>query len=243
MDDPICQSEERKSRMTEKQYQEIENYMLSCMEDSAHDKNHVYRVLYTALEIAEQEEAVDYDILIAACLLHDVGRKEQFENPVLCHAQVGGEKAFEFLISLGWPQLRASLVRDCIATHRYRSENPPRSLEGKILFDADKIDVTGALGIARTLIYNGEVGEPIYTLDSEGEVSDGSGTSESSFFKEYQVKLRHIYDGFFTKTGAKIAGKRRQTAEKFYKALLCEVRTSNREGKGRLAEIMKAAEV
>lgn len=49
----------------------MENYMLSCMKDSAHDKEHVYRVLYTALDIAEQEEPVDYDILIAACLLHD----------------------------------------------------------------------------------------------------------------------------------------------------------------------------
>lgn len=61
----------------------IENYMLSCMEDSAHYKDHIYRVLFNALEIAKSEEAVDYDVLICACLLHDIGRKEQFENPAL----------------------------------------------------------------------------------------------------------------------------------------------------------------
>ena len=45
--------------------------MLSCTEDSAYDKEHIYRVLYNALEIAKTENNVDYDILIAACLLHD----------------------------------------------------------------------------------------------------------------------------------------------------------------------------
>lgn len=55
--------------------------MLSCMEDSAHDKEHIYHVLYNALEIAKTEMNIDYDVLIASCLLHDIGRKEQFENP------------------------------------------------------------------------------------------------------------------------------------------------------------------
>ena len=79
--------------MTKEIYDMLEGYMLSCMTDSAHDPEHIYRVLYSALEIAKTEENVDYDVLIAACLLHDVGRKEQFENPALCHAEEGAEKA------------------------------------------------------------------------------------------------------------------------------------------------------
>ncbi|MBR2145622.1 MAG: HD domain-containing protein [Akkermansia sp.] len=46
------------------------------MTDSAHDREHVYRVLYAALNLARGEENVNYDVLIAACLLHDVGRRE-----------------------------------------------------------------------------------------------------------------------------------------------------------------------
>ena len=79
--------------MNKETYDLIEGYMLSSMDDAAHDKEHIYRVLYTALDIAKTEEDVDMDVLITACLLHDVGRKEQFENPKLCHAQVGAEKA------------------------------------------------------------------------------------------------------------------------------------------------------
>ena len=88
--------------MTRETYSLLENYMLSCMDDSAHDREHVYRVLYHALEIAKTLENVDYDVLIAACLLHDIGRKEQFENPTLCHAAVGSEKAFAFLMAHGF---------------------------------------------------------------------------------------------------------------------------------------------
>lgn len=104
-------------------FADIEKYMCSCMSDAAHDKQHVYRVLYNAVEIAKTERGVNYDVLIAACLLHDIGRKEQFEDSSKDHAEVGAQKA-----------------------------RAPQSVEAKILFDADKLDVTGAMGIARLCI-------------------------------------------------------------------------------------------
>ena len=88
--------------MNKEEYALIENYMRMCMEDSAHDQEHIYRVLYNALDIAKTEKNVDHDILIAACLLHDIGRKEQFENPALCHAVVGSDKAYRFLREHGF---------------------------------------------------------------------------------------------------------------------------------------------
>lgn len=225
--------------MNEKEYREIESYMHSCMQDSAHDRQHIYRVLYTALDIAEHEENIDNDILITACLLHDIGRKEQFEDPKLCHAEVGSKKAYKFLMSLGWSEERAAHVRDCIYTHRFRSENPPQTIEAKILFDSDKIEAAGALGIARTLLYKGKVGEPLYTLNADGTVNDGTQTQEKSFFREYQYKLKNIYGRFFTKRGTEIAMQRRQTAEDFYNAMLSEVSGSYSKGVERLSEIME----
>jgi len=131
--------------MNRKTYHLLEEFMLSCMKDSAHDKEHVYRVLYNALEIAKTEESVDYDVLIGACILHDIGRKEQFENPDLCHAMV------------------------------------------KILFDADKLDATGTIGIARTLIYKGIVLEPIYSVLPDGSVSNGENDANPSFFRNISI--------------------------------------------------------
>lgn len=66
--------------MNKVQYNKIENYMLQCMKDSAHDQEHIYRVLYLSLDIAKYEINVDMDILIASCLLHDIGREEQFNS-------------------------------------------------------------------------------------------------------------------------------------------------------------------
>lgn len=180
----------------------FENYMLSCMEDSAHDKEHVYRVLCQAMEIAGHEENVDYDVLICASLLHDIGRKEQFENPSLCH--------------------------------RFRNNNVPQSIEAKILFDADKIDVTGAMGIARTLMYKGQVSEPIYSVDEDGNVLDGSNDVEASFLQEYKYKLEKIYDKFYTEHGTMVARKRQEAATKYYNSLLAEVMDTYEQGKSEL---------
>ncbi len=205
--------------------------MLTCMQDSAHDKEHVYRVLYVALDIADAEPDADKDMVIAAALLHDIGRKEQFENPALCHAQIGAEKAYRFLTANGFDKAFAEAVKYCIVTHRFRSDNPPQSLEAKILFDADKIDATGTLGIARTLVYNGKEGEPLYSLTAAGTVSDGTNDTAPSFFQEYKYKLERLYDRFYTTRGKAIAEERRQTAVSFYNDMLREVQSSYKTGR------------
>lgn len=214
----------------------LEDYMRACMEDSAHDREHIYRVLYTALDIAQTESNVDMDVLICACLLHDIGRREQFENPKVCHAQAGAVKAYAFLKEKGFPEAFAVSVRECILTHRYRKNNQPRSIEAKILFDADKVDVTGAIGIARALVYKGQVGDPLYTRLPDGRISDGSGDEKPSFVQEYKYKLENLYDKFYTKRAACLAAQRQAAAVSFYDNLLWEARTSCEKG----AELLEA---
>ena len=229
---------EKRTVMDHKTYTLLENHMLSCMTDSAHDKEHIYRVLYNALIIAKTEENVDTDILITACLLHDIGRQEQFENPALSHAIVGSEKAYRFLTEQGYDAAFAQHVKDCIITHSYRIDAPPASIEAKILFDADKLDAAGAVGIARTLIYKGQVQEPLYTMNPDGTVCDGTNTDDVSFFEEYKHKLEKLYSGFHTKTGIAMAKERQQTAVRYYEALLAEVSAPYVEGRNALEHIL-----
>ena len=216
--------------MTKETYTLLENYMLSCMEDSAHDKEHIYRVLYTALDIAGTEEGVDMDVLITACLLHDIGRREQFEDSRVCHARAGADKAYHFLTEHGFPESFAAHVRDCISSHRYRKDNQPETIEAKILFDADKVDVSGVIGIARTLIYKGQISEPLYTVLPNGQVPDGTDDRDPSFFQEYKYKLEGLYDKFYTARGAEIAAGRRQAAVAFYSSMLQEVSETQQKG-------------
>jgi len=213
--------------MEKEKYMAIEAFMLNQAKDSAHDKHHIYRVLNAAVDIAKYENSVDMDILITACLLHDIGRSAQAENPKLCHAKVGAEMAYAFLLEQGWQQEKALHVRDCVSSHRYRGDNLPASIEAKILFDADKLDVSGAVGIARTLIYAGQVCCPLYITGEDGNIVVDRG---DSFFREYNYKLKNIYDSFYTARAKEIASTRKKVVEDFYNGLLAEVTENYKNG-------------
>ena len=217
--------------MIKKTYKLLENFMHSCMTDSAHDTEHIYRVLYNALIIADTEKNVEYDVLIAACLLHDIGRQEQFADPRLDHAEVGAEKAYHFLSANQFPEDFSIKVCDCIRSHRYRNNNLPQTIEAKILFDADKIDVAGAIGIARTLVYKGQVSEPLYTLLPNGIPSCGETDESPSFLQEYKYKLENLYLHFYTEKGALIAKERQNAAIEFYNSILQEITETYIDGK------------
>ena len=225
--------------MTAALYQTIENYMLSIMDDSAHDAQHIYRVLYNALEIAKSEPEDDYDVLIAACLLHDIGRPDQVADPSLCHAEVGSEKAYRFLLDLGMERCFAENIRHCILAHRFRKNLPPQTIEAKILFDADKLDVTGAIGIARTLQYRGTLLEPLYRILPDGTISDGTEDIGHSFFREYKFKLEKLYDRFYTQRGAELAKERQHIAKAFYENLYQEVNEGYTSGQESLKNLIK----
>ncbi len=220
--------------MDKQHWAKLEEYMLLRMQDSAHDRQHVYRVLNNAIEIAKGEENVNMDVLMVAALLHDIGRADEKADPKADHAVTGGDRAYDFLMEnpeLAYDHDFAEHVRQCIRTHRFRRNDPPATIEAKILFDADKLDVCGAIGIARTLMYSGAHDSPIYTTDPNGTIREGKGDAEDSFFREYRFKLEGMYDRFLTRRGAELAKERQKAAVDFYEALLAEGRT----GEGRAA--------
>ncbi|MGN0522107.1 MAG: HD domain-containing protein [Eubacterium sp.] len=199
-------------------FEKIENYMKENCGESVHDEEHIYRVLYNALDIAENEDNVNFDILITSCLLHDIGRPAQLIDSNIDHAEYGSTMAYNWLIDNGFDVDFSKQVADCILCHRYRGSNIPKTIEAKILFDADKIDAAGLIGIARTLEYKGVINEPIYTSENK-TVQDGRDKANQSFFTEYMFKLSKVYDKFLTKRGKEIALKRKTEAEYFYNNL------------------------
>ena len=220
---------------------EIVKFMESFAKDSAHDSAHIYRVLNHALILAENFD-VNMDILVAACLLHDIGRPAQFADPSKCHAKIGSQMAYQFLKGLGWSEENCRKVEHCVLTHRFRKSALPETIEAKILFDADKLDVTGALGIARTLMYKGNMTEPIYYVLPSGEISDGTQDTEPSFFREYRFKLEKLYDQFYTAKGTQLALERREIAQAFYESLYREVNAGYAFGQKMLRERIESNE-
>ena len=212
-----------------------EVYMQECLKtDMAHDPQHIYRVLKIAMDIADSEPTADRNLLAVACLLHDIGRPAQHDDPSLCHAEVGGDMAYDFLIREGVDPDAAEAVRCAIRAHRFRSKRSPESLEAKILFDADTIDVTGAMGIARSLQYEGNGMIPVYRVDPNGELLLGGVDQPDSFLREYVFKLSRVYDRLFTTRGKEIAEVRRKAAQRFYEDLISEIK----EGHTTLSQVL-----
>ncbi len=114
-------------KMKKQEFLKLESFMRDCMKDSAHDREHVYRVLHTALRIAEDYPEADGEILLAACLLHDIGREAQYADPSVDHAAAEGRK-WRWIFFLtpagngrersGWPLLSASIGIEAVRLRR-----------------------------------------------------------------------------------------------------------------------------
>lgn len=201
--------------MNKELYNEIENYMKACVKETAHDREHIYRVLGNCIKIAENETNVDYDILLAAALLHDIGRDGKKKN----HNEVGAEMAEEFLKTTAFPQNKIGFVCDAIRTHNNESYGKQASTEAKILYDADKLDAIGIMGISRSLIGVGNYNHPMYVIKN-GRIDTDEESETDTFIRYYVRCLAKNYDRFFTETAKKIANEQKSIDESFYKALL-----------------------
>lgn len=208
--------------------------MVRMMRGCAHDRMHVYRVLALAMHLAKNYD-VDQDVLAASCLLHDIGRGALCKSPGPDHAAEGGRMAGKFLLSLGWDERKAGHVRSCIASHGWKSASRPESIEAEILFDADKLDACGAVGVARTLLYLGAEDGIICTLGDDGLPLSGKKRKHGgSFFREYHKKLKRISGSLFTEEARMIAKEREKAAKSFYKALEKELKWCGRLLSGNL---------
>lgn len=201
--------------MKKELYVEIEEYMKSCVKETAHDREHIYRVLGNCVKIAENEENVDYDTLLAAALLHDIGRNGKTKR----HNEIGAEMAKRFLKSIDFPQGKVKSVCDAIRTHNNESYGEQSSKEAQILYDADKLDAIGIMGISRSLIGVGNYNHPMYIVKN-GKIDTDEASETDTFVRYYVRNLSKNYDRFFTETAKKIAEEQKDIDEKYFKTLL-----------------------
>jgi uncharacterized protein len=194
--------------------------------DAVHGFDHVERV-YRMAERLAQAEGADLEIVQAAALLHDaVGADPNGEASRADHQHASAEFARRVLEGLGWSAERIAAVQHCIRAHRYRSSEPPHTLEARVLFDADKLDVLGAIGAARTVAYAAQAGQPIYAEPSRRFLETGEkepGEPHSSYH-EYLFKLSKVKARLYTPTARAIADQRHAFLVAFYDQLAGEAR-------------------
>ncbi len=188
----------------------------------SHRWDHVIRVERLAERIA-LEEGANLEVVKVAALLHDIGRKKETETKgKVCHAEYGAKLAERILKKEGFSEEFASRVIKAIKRHRFRGKTPPETLEEKVVFDADKIDSLGAVGIARAFLFAGEIGARLHNSEVLLEETKPY-TIEDTAWREYKLKLSKIKDRLLTRTGKKIAKKRTKFMQRFFEELNAEV--------------------
>ncbi len=194
-------------------------------DDPVHGFDHVLRVMRIAEQIGA-ELGADLDILRAAALLHDAAGADPREDRAQ-HENSSADFSRQILREEGWSQDRIEAVVECVLSHRYRGQQRPESLEAKILFDADKLDVIGAFGVARTIGYAVQAGEPIFSEPSERFLDSGEREpgEPHSAYHEYLFKLRNVKERLHTEPAHRLAAEREKVLVSFFEQLASEARS------------------
>ena len=167
-------------------------------------------------------EGVDLHVLLVAAYLHDIGRGFQDDaNGAVCHAEAGARMAAPMIAKLALSEAQKKNILHCIRSHRFRGDCQPRTPEAKVLFDADKLDAIGAVGVARAFLFAGEVGARLHNGNTR--IKDTRPyTIDDTGYREFKVKLCKIKDRLQTNEGLKLAEERHAFMEDFFKRFIEE---------------------
>ncbi len=187
-----------------------------------HDWQHTERVYNLCVHIGKAVD-VDLEVLKLAALFHDIGREYQDKtNGEICHAEKGASLAREIMEKYSMDRGKIEKVVHCIECHRFRGDSIPQSEEAKVLYDADKLDSIGAVGIGRAFLFAGEVGAYLHNVGVDIGKTEPY-TKEDTAYREFSVKLRKVRDKMLTDEGKRIAEERHAFMEEFFERLNKEV--------------------
>ena len=181
-------------------------------EGSGHDWYHIDRVVKQARSIAE-EEGANLFICEVAALVHDLA-----DDKIASSEEAGLEEVEQLLTPLNKADLEH--VLEIITTISFKGGNRPpvRSLEAKVVQDADRLDAIGAIGVARTFVYAGSKGDLIY----DPSIQPREHMSASSYRNEKSTAINHFYEKLLnlkglmnTNTGLRIAEERHEFMTSF----------------------------
>lgn len=201
--------------------------------DAAHDIEHVLRVTRMAIRIA-QAEGADVQIVRLAGLFHDVPVHDEDvdsdgANPGMNRAEhhhLAARFARKWLESRQMGTSAIANVVHCIEAHRFRDTSiQPQTLEAKCLYDADKLDSIGAIGVIRAFAYAGANGSQLWTssgADIPG-IEDAPTGSDYTPVHEFVYKLQRILPTLHTETAREVANQRHAFMVAFFGQLDAEM--------------------
>ena len=172
--------------------------------DSAHDFNHVMRVYKNAQKLCKKEKANE-KLVLSAALLHDIISYPKSDKRSKSSSLKSAEESKKILKKLDFSEKEICIVTDAIRDHSFSRGKTPKTLEGKILQDADRLDAIGAIGIARVFAVGGSEKRPFYNDEDpfcKTHAPDDSLWTLDHFYQKL-LKLESLMNTKSAKTEAK----------------------------------------
>ena len=200
-----------------KLYQTVKEKLSSA--GSCHGFDHTLRVMHNAGVLLASVPDADAETVMLAALLHDIARPEEEKSRGReCHAKLGAKLVPEMLKNAGFPDEIIPAVADAVRTHRFRGKDEPASIEADIVFDADKLDSLGAVGIGRAFLFAGHENARLHNTEAEALASEPYSSNDTAY-REYLVKLRYLPRRMRSSAGRKLAVERAAFMTGFFEQL------------------------
>lgn len=209
--------------------------LMSCVKQKAleqieqhsyagHDATHTIRVHSLSMKIGKREKA-DLLVVEAAALLHDIGRSHEEQDPKIDHAEVSAKMAEKLLRECRFPEERIPQVLYAIRVHRFSQHKTPDTLEAKVLQDADRIDISGAVGVAMAFAYGGAKNMELYDYD-DPLAKNRSLDDNKYVLDHFQKKLLRLGETIHTTTASQIIRRRQRYLASFVSRFIKEIDTA-----------------
>ncbi|MEY2502571.1 MAG: uncharacterized protein QOI07_2905 [Verrucomicrobiota bacterium] len=189
--------------------------------DAAHDEAHVRRVVASAKKLAAAEGA-DLAVVLPAAWLHDCVVIAKNSAQRSSASRLAADRAGVFLRAAGYPAEYISAVEHAIEAHSFSADVAPRTIEAKVVQDADRLEALGAVGIARTLITGAANGTPFYDF-SEPFPANRVADDRTSIVDHFFTKLLKLADTMQTASGRAAAQQRAEFLKQFLTQLGTEI--------------------
>lgn len=191
--------------------------------DPAHDITHVQRVVQNTLKLTRVEQG-NADVTVTAAWLHDCVSVAK-DSPLRKQAsKLAADEAIRFLTSIDYPSSLLEQVHHAIEAHSFSANLTTKSLEARIVQDADRLEALGAIGITRCFLTGGSMGTPLY------EAADPFAKSRQPDDRQFTLdhfycKLLGLADSMQTEAGKAEAIKRTEFMQNFLDQLALEIGT------------------
>ncbi|MDF4574332.1 HD domain-containing protein [Vibrio parahaemolyticus] len=189
--------------------------------DAAHDIEHVKRVVKTAKQLCDEENA-DIAIVLPAAYLHDCFTYPKDHPNRKQSSAIAAKKAIAYLESIQCPQHYHDAIAHAIEAHSFSANIRPNTLEAQIVQDADRLDALGAIGVTRCIQVSTHFNAQLYNdndmFAKERELNDKQFTVD-----HFQTKLFKIVDTMNTESAKLEANKRKAFMQTYLKQLHDEV--------------------